>query len=481
LFEGEAARAAARKALDNASALDVVDQQLLVTGQAYERLAEPGKAREQYRRLFASSPKLDYGLALLRVETPEDLPAMLASVRKLGADPRIDLIEAQAELHKSNAPRALELALAAGKAAIASGASIVQADARKVEGQAQLMLGQLGAAADAFETSRKLYDAAGDVIARLGVMELLAAVSLERGELDDAAAKYDLVAEQRARAGQGELAARAYAAAAYATALRGKLAEADKQLKQAEASKAQDPYAIAQTDLAAAWLAWAKGDADAALGRSEQCAARANDDAMRARCLELNGQIRADRADPTARKTFEDALALVEGKHPQRDGYLQLALASLDLDEGQEASAIGRAETVQLDAAKRGATSLEAYAWIVLARAHLGQAESQRALADLEHVKIEPQALRLRVQWKIVDGLTHHFLGDTDSAKERISAARVETEKQSCVGLLLETRLAQSQLLPAEDGKAELDAVVRDAKAGNFGRIVKLAETLSQQ
>jgi TolB-like protein len=482
LFEGDAAQAAARKALDNAKSLDVADQQLWVTGQAYERLAQPAKAREQYRRLFASSPKLDYGLALLGVETPEDLPAMLANVRKLGADPRIDLIEAQAELDKANAPRALELAQAAGKAAVASGASIVQADARKVEGQAQLVLGQLGAAAEAFETSRKLYDAAGDSVSRVSVMEQLAAVSLERGELDDAAAKYDTVADLRHRAGQGELAARAWAVAAYATALRGKLADAERLVNKAEDGKGQDPFAIAQTDLAAAWLAWAKGDADAGLKRSEQCAARANTDDLRARCLELNGQIRADRADPLARKTLEDALALVEGKNPQRTGSLQLALASLDLDDGQEASAIGAAETVQLDAAKRGATALDGYAWIVLARAHLGQAESQKALADLEHVKIEPQALRLRVQWKLVEGLTHFYLGDPDAARERIAAARSETEKQACVGLLLETKLAQALTLPNEDErKTQLDAVVREANDRNFPRIGKLAKNLTEQ
>ena len=72
--------------------------------------------------------------------------------------------------------------------------------------------------------ARKLYDAAGDGIDRLSVMELLAAVSLERGELDDAAAKYDTVADSRSRAGQADLAARAWAAAAYATALRGRIA-----------------------------------------------------------------------------------------------------------------------------------------------------------------------------------------------------------------------------------------------------------------
>ncbi|HEY5928062.1 MAG TPA: serine/threonine-protein kinase [Kofleriaceae bacterium] len=481
-FEGDAAKLAAQKALDTAKKLDNIDQQQLVTGQAYERLGQPAKAREQYRKLFDTSPRREYGLALLRVETLEDLPARLASVRKLGADPRIDLIEAQAELYKANSPRALELAQAAGKAAQASGAWIVAAEARRVEGEAQLALGQLGAAAEALEASRKQFDAARDVVARLAVMELIAAVSLERGELDDASAKFDTVAGLRLQAGQADLAARAWATAAYATALRGRIADAEKQMKKAEDNKAQDPYAIAQVDLAAAWIAWAKGDSDSALRRSEQCAARANSDGLRVLCFELNGQIRADRADPVARKTFEDALALAEqAQNPQRVGALQLALAMLDLDDGQEASAIGRAETVQIDAAKRGATSLEAYAWTVLARAHLGQAETQKALADLEHVKTEPQALRLRVHYKIADGLAHHFLGDSDYAKDKIEAVRAETQKQACVGLLLETRLARAQILPEAEGKAELDAVMRDAKAGNFNRIVKLAEALTQQ
>jgi tetratricopeptide (TPR) repeat protein/TolB-like protein len=482
LFEVDAAKAAARKALETVKSLDDTDQQLVVSGQAYERLGEREKAREQYRRLFASTPKLDYGVALLRVETADDLRATLARVRKLGADPRIDVIEAQAELDQSNAQRALELALAAGKTARGSGKSIVEADAKRVEGEAQLVLGQLGAAADALEASRKLFDAANDSAGRLAVMELIASVSLERGELDDAAAKYDTVADLRMRAGQPTSAARAWAAAAFATAVRGRLADAVKQLDRAQKHKAGDPFVIAQIDLASAWIAWITGDVATALKTSEQCIARATGDVLRVQCLELNGQVRADRADPEARKTFEDALALAEkAANPQRIGALQLALASLDLDDGQEASAIGRAETVQLDAAKRGATALEASAWIVLARAHLVQAESQKALADLEHVKGEPQALRSRVRWKILDGLTHHALGDSESAKDKINAVRAEADKQTCIGLLLETRLALAQVLPGDEGKAELDAVVRDATAREFLRIVKLAETLSQQ
>jgi TolB-like protein len=482
LFDAEGGRSAARKAIETAKALDI-DQQLLVTGQAYERLGQPAQAREQYRRLFASRPTLDYGVALLRVESPDDLPVTLASVRKLGADPRIDLVEAQAELDKSNAPHALELAQAAGKAAAGSGKQLIQAEAGKTEGEAQLVLGQLGAAADALDGARKLYDAAGDAIGRLAVMELIAGVGVERGDLDDAAAKYDTLADVRSRLGQRELAARAWAKAAYATAVRGRIADASKLLKRAEEQAGKDPLAIAHVDLAAAWIAWATGDADEAIRRSEQCAAHATSDGQRTQCYELNGSVRADRADPLARKTLEDALDRAEqATNPQqlRIDALQLALASLDLDDGQEASAIGRVETVQLDAQKRGATSLEAYAWVVLARAHLGQAESQKSLADLEHIKTAPQPLRLRVQYKLVEGLTHSSLGDPDAARERILAAKAEAEKQTCPGLLLEARLALAQTLAGDEAKAELEAVVRDAKERNFGRIVKLAETLSQ-
>lgn len=480
LFDGNAARSAARKALDTAKSLDSVDQQHYVTGQAYERLGEREKAREQYRRLFASSPKLDYGLALLRVETPEALPARLAAVRKLGADPRIDVIEAQAALDGGDAQRALELAQGAAQAAVASGASIVQADAREVEGQAQLALGDLGAAAEAFETARKLYDEAGDSIDRLAVMEQLANVGLERGELDDAAETFEVVADQRSRAGQPQQAARAWAAAAYASALRGRLDDAEQQLAKAEQRKGADPYAVTHVDLSRAWIAWAKGDLDTAQSLSEQCAARATAQATRARCLELNGAVRADRGDPGARKTFEDALAAAERENQQRVASLQLALAMLDIDEGQEASAIGRAETVQLDAVKHGVPSLEAAAWIVLARAHLAQAESQKALADLEHVKREPQAFRQRVQFRILDELTHAELGDPFTRREQLEAARAEAEEQGFVGVALEARLALAQVLPAEESKPALAEVVRAAQAASFVRIVKLAEDLTE-
>jgi hypothetical protein len=418
----------------------------------------------------------------LRVETPDDLPATLATVRELGVDPRIDVIEAQAELDRANPVRAVELAQAAAKAAQASGASIVRADARRVEGEAQLALGQLAAAAQAFETARKLYDAAGDGIDRLAVMELGAGVDLERGELEVAAAKYDTAADLRLRAGQHELAARAWAAAAHATVLRGRLRDAEKLLARAERHAGQDPFAIAQVDLASASLAWARGEGDLALARSEQCAARANVDTFRVLCLELGGLVRAERADPAARATFEEALALAErAQNPQRTGWLQLALAMLDLDEGQDALAIGRAETVQLDAAKRGATNLEAHAWAVLARAHLEQAESQKALADLDHVKAEPASLRSRVLLRTVEGLTHHALGDPFTAREKIDAVRAEADRQGWTALVLEARLALAQVLPGDEGKAELAAVVRDARAGSFLRIAKLAETLAQQ
>ena len=125
----------------------------------------------------------------------------------------------------------------------------------------------------------------------------------------------------------------------------------------------------------------------------------------------------------------------------------------------------------------------------MLARAHLGQDKSNDALEDVGHIKSDPQPLRLRVQYKLADGLAHAFSGEADYGKEKIEAARAETQKQTCVGLLLETRLARLQLepalapgtgLPTEERKAQLDAVMRDAKAGNFGRIVKLAEALNQ-
>ena len=489
LFEGDAAEAAAQKALEAAKTLDVAHEQqaLFVSGQAYELLDKPELAREQYRRLFAANAKLEYGIDLLRVQTPDDFAGTLAAVRRLAPeDPHVDVLEARMELDRSspNAAHAVELAARAGK----SGDVIMQAQAHRIEGEADAALGKLKDAGDAFEAARKLFETAGDRVSAIDVTELLAGASLERGLLDDAFAKYDAVAELRTKAKQPERAALAQAAAAYALAARGKINDAEKRLEEANAHKGQDPLAIPYVDLATAQIKWARGDTAAALKAADNCAARFAGH-MAILCAQLSGEIHADRGEfADARKRFEDALAGA-GPFPQRSDALKLDTAQLDLEEidaqddkaDDKANAVvAAAQDVQKSATARGAPALEAQAWIAIGRAHLLQAATQKTRDDVSHA-LDAQPLRLRVQAQLAYAIASHHLGDDDEANAKIAAVRAEADKQTCIGLSLETRLAHAQIIAPDEGKAELEAVIRDAKARGFGRIVKLAENVPKQ
>jgi len=493
LFEGELADKAARKALETAKSLGV-DQQLFVMGRAHELLGEPDKAREFFRRLFAMTPNLENGLALLRVESPEDFANTIASVRRLeGAanEPRVDLLEARLLLDKASPQRALELAQKAWKAASEGGDVSRQADAKRTEGEANMALGNLTASAKALDDAWNTFNTQGDKLSAMEVSELRAGVSLEQGALDDAFAKYDAIAELRMKSKQPERAAIASAAAAYALALRGKIGDAEKRLKEAEARKGQDPIAIPYVDLATAQIKWARGEIDAALKASDKCAERFGTamQSLSLLCSQINGEIRADRGDSAeARKRF-DELQQTAQPFPHRADELKILLAQLDLEEidptddkadDKAKVIIDALKPIQKAASDRGAATVAAHAAIVIARADLLMAANQPARDEVDEDKPKPQALRLRVQWQLAWALATYHKGDADDAQAKISEVRAEADKQTCIALSLETRLARAQVIGPEDGKAELEAVMRDAKARGFGRIVKLAEGVAK-
>ncbi len=485
LFDADASHASAKRALATAKTLGI-DQQMLVTAQAQELLGNIGEAREHYQRLFAMhADNIEVGLALARLQPADEAIDTIDALRKLGTDPRYDVAEASAELARPDPPKALELAKKATAAARAKGANLVLAEARSIEGEALALTGELVAAQEAYEEAGKRFETAGDQLRRLAVMEALAALAVERGQLDDAFGKYDAIGALRLQAGQGAQASLAWSAAASTLALRGNLTAAEKRLRDAEKYKGDDPIAVPTVDLVAATIAGGGGDATSALALADTCTARSQA-ALMSQCLQLHGEIAADVGDTDgARKAFEDGLAVAEKtNNVLRAGALQLALAQLELDEsgGDVAVAAKVAEkalAVQPTAAARGAVTLEAQAWIVAARARLATAESQKALEALEHVK-KQQQLRLEVQRAAAEGLTLAQLGDSVTALEKIDAVKAEADKGGWISLALEARLARAQVqLPGEEGKTELDAVLHDAKERGLGRIAKLAEALA--
>jgi TolB-like protein len=451
LFDADAAHASAKRALETAKALPI-DQQLAVARDANVVLEDVPQATQAAQRLFALHPdSLEDGLALARLQSSEQT---IAALRKLAAeDPRIDLVEAAS----AEPARALELARRATASARAKNSLAVLAQARYREGDALSALGEIAAAQGAFEEARKTYQSLGDQRSMIQTMEAQADLSLQRGQLDAAYQTYDAVAALRRQAGQADAAAEANAGAAYALALRGNITGAQQRLGKTEA-----PHV-------AALIAWAQGDSETALKQLAKC-----DNTLR--CLHLMARIQRELGDSAAaRATLEQA----------KDSESALIVAGLDLDDAAsdddtvQTRVIEQATAIQQAALTNGATSLEAHAWIVLARAQLAKGESQKALEAINHVA-KQEEVRLEVERAVTEALTHKELGDPFTAREKLDAVKVIADKQGSIALQLEVRLAIARVLPPDEARPQLENIVSEAKAKNLGRIAKRAETLAQ-
>lgn len=320
--------------------------------------------------------------------------------------------------------------------------------------------------------------------AERGITWLLTMV--ERGQLDDAFEKYAMAAALMQEGSDPQQTSIAWSAGTFVLALRGKLDEARTHLKDATAGQGKDPLAVAYADLATASVALVSGDLSSAQQHGASCAAGFATPApgLASLCFELQGDAAAAHGDaPTARTAFTEGIAAAKGS--SRALPIQLALAALDVDDNKAEAAASQITTLRISAGEAGAASTEAAAWILLARAHLAQGESQQALDDLSHVKadmLEPLALRLG--HKILSGETTAILGDPDEGFGRIDAARAEAEKAGAVGLALEARLARIEVLVTlakPEAAEERKILIQDARTSGYIRIVHLAMTIEQR
>lgn len=330
--------------------------------------------------------------------------------------------------------------------------------------------------------------------------------ALERGQLDDAAEKYDMAAALQHQSGANDQVAIARAAGALVLALRGNFAQARTHLRDANATKASGPVAAAYADLASATLAFGSGDLDTAARRSAACAAAfaTTVPELSAMCWEVAGETATERGDPTAaRAAYRSGLVVAKRiDSPQRIMMLELAVAALDLDDGAFDAVATKAAEVQAAAAARGAVSTEQRAWVLLARAHLAQAASQQALDDLEHIKIaiatagdspkflprrdavSIEPLRLRLEHRIALGQTYALLGDTSEGAKHLDHALAEAERTGARGMALAARLARLEVdlaIAGGDHAATQQKLIADARGLGYGRIAHLAETATER
>jgi len=306
LFDAAAAQAAAKAALANAGAL-AREERLWVAARAHEHLGDRERARATYEELFGTERTLDVGLRLAALQATDDALATIASLRKqkaLGTDPRLDVAAGRAWLAR-DPDEALAAAQRAVKAASDDG--LVRAEARRLEGQAHRARLELDQAATALDDARKRFGSGGDRVRMLEVNGELAALAIERGDLDEASARYtasaDIVREHRDAPQAGE----ALAGAAVVLARRGKLADAEAMLRDA-AKLPASRRATAYVELARTELAIARHDRDG-VARAQQCtvAAKPFPD-LASRCLELQGEHLAARHDLVgARAAFNSA------------------------------------------------------------------------------------------------------------------------------------------------------------------------------
>src|SRR5262245_1960996 len=416
-----------------------------------------------------------------RIQPPprgHDVPGKLRAimVRGLAVDPAArygDMDALLAELERLRAPRKSRLARVAlwgGLAAVVAGA---------VGGGYALKTAGRDTASGSGAPKKKIEPVQSEWLSE----------AIERGMPKDALEKYDLTAERASDAGDKTQAAIALSASAIAHVLAGRLADAEARLRDADADKGNDAVARAYAELAGAAIALARGDLDSALARSQSCAAAFErpEPVLSALCLELQGNTSVEMGFAAgARQAYEKGLAIAKQRNSLLNGItIQLALAELDDDEGRHERAATQATAVQTAAAEQSATGPETGARIVLARALIAQAASQKALEVLEPVKsCALQAFRVRIAHAIALGQTQALLGDTTCGLERIETARVEADKQGFVGLVLAARLARVELLTAtsaDDAKAEQEALIDDARKRGYHRIERLAQTVAQR
>src|SRR3569623_194281 len=311
--------------------------------------------------------------------------------------------------------------------------------------------------------------------------------AVERDQLAEATEKYDMAAALARDNAQPAAASIAWSSGALVLALQGDLDPARKRLKDADESKGTDPNALAYADLATAAILRMAGELEPAIAHATECEREfATTPELAALCAQLHGEAVSERGDRVlARQAFDKGLAL-PGISEVRALAIKLDLLVLDLDEGGKLDDIvARAAALQADADRLGGTTPAIRAAIVLARAHVAQAETQQALADLERVKPDTlQDFDAKTHASIALFEAQALLGD-DDALAKLDQTRATAEDRGCIALAYAARLGyvEAELLtkPSDTATHDQKKLIADAKKHHFGRIAHLAETITQR
>ena len=501
-FELDAAIAEDVKAVAASKNLPI-EQQMLISAQAHRRAGELDQAREGLRRLVALHPDdLEYGLLLAGIGLQDqslrgrghlvgDAKGALAALRKLplpsGADPRIDVLEADLAINSNDQPTTLAAAQRAAKKARASGAQLVLAAARAFEGEVHAAHGDVRNATAAFDEARKIYERAGDDLRMVRVLASLAAIRLESGDADGAFNDFDATSALRVQVGKPSWATWSLSAAGFALTLAGRLDEAEAKLRQSMAVVAStDVVPLGQAEIFFGFLAHARGDLSASYAHMTRVRGPELAGGIPDALLEQGiGETLVDQGEGTkGREHFTAGLAdAAKQGSAQRTGTLQLVIAALDLDEGHPGRALAAAVSVEPGFAQRGAENDDANAWTVIARAELAMGNVDGARAALAHSEGKPlNVLRIRLYRQLVVAELAAASGDVPGALTQLDAVRADGER-GWVSSAYEARLLRARIQRATDpsaARAEATTLARDAQKHGFLRVARLARAIAK-
>jgi eukaryotic-like serine/threonine-protein kinase len=489
----EKAKQEAKKAFDLSSTLSREDR-LAVEARYREAMNDWGRVINLYRTLFTFFPDdPEYGLHLAQAETRADQPkealAALAALRRLpppaGADPRIDLAEAQAFNFMPDPDHAERERLAAEKAATkaeAQGATRLLSSALIEEAWASLNSGHSELARNLDQRAQSISEAAGDRRSDAQALTQLAIMTEDQGDLAGGRKMYEAALALYREIGNKRGEAATLDDIGEQMASQG-APEAKRTLEQALAlyREIEDVAAAAMVEGNMGVLLYDQGQlaqAEHVLNEEARFFRQAgNRDLAQSLTLSLGDVLFAQGDLNGAEKAYAEAAG---------EGALDaLRQSELSIEKGDPARAerlaaqfVGDRRFSIFPVNELGGRTLLALA--LLEEGKTLEARQQIELAAPLAEKI--QDVNSRIKYEIVAGRVRSASGksaDIADATRSLRAALAEATSGGFVGYQFWARLAQAEIEVksgnAHIGRAHLTALERDATAKGYGLVAHKA------
>jgi eukaryotic-like serine/threonine-protein kinase len=473
------------------------EERLLVEGSYRGTISDWVGAVDTYQKLFQQHPdNLEYGLKLAGAQYHYKAPDALSTLKTLrqlpppaGDDPRIDLMEASAQVTQD-----LAAAQAAAERAIAKGSA---QGSQLIVARAYGLLCQQGpghgtSAADSLrdcENARQSYASAGDHYNEARTLNDLAGVYFQTGDLVHAESIWHSAqAEFRKLGDPGGLAATSNNLGDVFLE-QGDLIQAKKSLEASipgyQAMEDKSGVAIALNDLGD--LERRRGNlpgAEAFLLRAKATASEVADKSAMAYVLSGMGDVLKDRDNlKAAHESYEESLALrTQTGERQAIAESEVLLAELSIEEGYPADAESALRKCIEQFHQQKQADDELASRVALIRAVRVQGKQLDAVAEVD--KAKPLAdcshnLLSRLQFALESARTLMSSDHLDSSRSQLDQTLNSAQAHGFVSLELEVRISLATLENKSGDRAaanrQLVLVENAAKEKGLALIAKKA------